>query len=46
MKRQARKRFGQHFLVDATVIQRILSLLNPAPSDHLVEIGPGVGALT
>lgn len=43
---RARKRFGQHFLTDAGIIDRILSLLGPMPEDNLVEIGPGRGALT
>ncbi len=42
----ARKRFGQHFLHDRTVIQRIIAALQPQPGDALVEIGPGRGALT
>jgi 16S rRNA (adenine1518-N6/adenine1519-N6)-dimethyltransferase len=42
----ARKRFGQNFLQDATVIHRIESAVAPRESDHLVEIGPGRGALT
>lgn len=42
----ARKRFGQHFLHEQGVIDRILSMLSPAPDDALVEIGPGQGALT
>lgn len=41
-----RKRFGQHFLHDPAVIDRIVSAVNPRPEDHLVEIGPGRGALT
>ncbi|MHA7816736.1 MAG: 16S rRNA (adenine(1518)-N(6)/adenine(1519)-N(6))-dimethyltransferase RsmA [Pseudohaliea sp.] len=44
--RPARKRFGQNFLRDATVIHRIESAIAPRESDHLVEIGPGHGALT
>jgi 16S rRNA (adenine1518-N6/adenine1519-N6)-dimethyltransferase len=43
---RARKRFGQNFLVDQTVIERILRAVNPLPGQHLVEIGPGKGALT
>jgi 16S rRNA (adenine1518-N6/adenine1519-N6)-dimethyltransferase len=43
---QARKRFGQHFLHDATVIERIVAALDPKPGDALIEIGPGRGALT
>ncbi|MDB5985096.1 MAG: rRNA ((1518)-N(6)/adenine(1519)-N(6))- dimethyltransferase RsmA [Nevskia sp.] len=42
----ARKRFGQHFLHDPYVIERILRALHAAPDDLLVEIGPGLGALT
>jgi 16S rRNA (adenine1518-N6/adenine1519-N6)-dimethyltransferase len=43
---QARKRFGQHFLHDPGVIERIAHAVNPGPADHLLEIGPGRGALT
>jgi len=43
---RARKRFGQHFLHDPAVIERIVRAVGPHPSDHLVEIGPGRGALT
>ena len=43
---RARKRFGQHFLHDTNVIERILRHLNPQPGQHLIEIGPGLGALT
>ena len=42
----ARKRFGQHFLVDPAVIERIVFEIDPRPGDSLVEIGPGRGALT
>jgi len=41
-----RKRFGQHFLHDRGAIERILAALAPRAGDHLVEIGPGRGALT
>ena len=41
-----RKRFGQHFLHDPAVIERIVRALEVHPGDHLVEIGPGRGALT
>src|ERR1700689_4980356 len=41
-----RKRFGQHFLHDRGVIRRILDSISPAPEDRIVEIGPGLGALT
>lgn len=43
---RARKRFGQHFLTDSGVIRRILEALAPSAEDHIVEIGPGLGALT
>jgi len=41
-----RKRFGQHFLHDPAVIERIATAVNPGRDEHLVEIGPGRGALT
>lgn len=43
---RARKRFGQNFLHDAGIISRIAGAIHPQPEDHLVEIGPGQGALT
>ena len=43
---KAKKHFGQHFLHDAHVIDRILRALDAQPEEHLVEIGPGLGALT
>lgn len=45
-RRPPRKRFGQHFLHDPGAIRRIVAALAPRPGDHLVEIGPGRGALT
>ena len=41
-----RKRFGQHFLTDAGVIDAIIAAIHPRPDDLMVEIGPGLGALT
>src|SRR5207247_8078846 len=41
-----RKRFGQHFLHDPAVILRVVRELSPRAGEHLVEIGPGRGALT
>ncbi len=41
-----RKRFGQNFLTDRNVIDRIIRGVNPQASNHIVEIGPGRGALT
>lgn len=43
---RARKRFGQNFLHDARVIDDIVAAIDPQPGQHLVEIGPGQGALT
>jgi 16S rRNA (adenine1518-N6/adenine1519-N6)-dimethyltransferase len=43
---RARKRFGQHFLHDPGIIERIVHAVGPAPGQHLVEIGPGRGVLT
>ncbi len=42
----ARKRFGQNFLHDPSIIQRIITAIHPQPDEHVVEIGPGRGALT
>ncbi len=41
-----RKRFGQHFLVDRGTIERIVAAIDPQRGEHIVEIGPGLGALT
>ena len=41
-----RKRFGQNFLVDTTIVSRIVASINPQANDHIVEIGPGLGVLT
>jgi 16S rRNA (adenine1518-N6/adenine1519-N6)-dimethyltransferase len=41
-----RKRFGQHFLCDQAVVQHIVAALAPKVGEHLVEIGPGQGAMT
>jgi 16S rRNA (adenine1518-N6/adenine1519-N6)-dimethyltransferase len=43
---RARKRFGQHFLHDRGIIEKIIAAIAPAPGEHLVEIGPGLGAIT
>ncbi|MEO7938774.1 MAG: rRNA adenine N-6-methyltransferase family protein, partial [Burkholderiaceae bacterium] len=42
----ARKRFGQHFLVDHGIIDAIVQTIAPRPGQTMVEIGPGLGALT
>src|SRR5690606_26957206 len=46
MPHQARKRFGQHFLVDEGVVESIVRAIAPARGDTVVEIGPGLTALT
>jgi 16S rRNA (adenine1518-N6/adenine1519-N6)-dimethyltransferase len=43
---QAKKRFGQNFLHNEAVISDIIDAINPEPGENLVEIGPGLGALT
>jgi 16S rRNA (adenine1518-N6/adenine1519-N6)-dimethyltransferase len=46
MKHIPRKRFGQHFLTDQTVIADIVAAIRPQAGDAMVEIGPGLGAIT
>lgn len=46
MNHRPRKRFGQHFLADAGVLHSIVDAIDPQPGQALVEIGPGLGALT
>ncbi len=46
MSHRPRKRFGQNFLHDPGTIDRILAAVAPRPGEHLVEIGPGQGAIT
>lgn len=41
-----KKHLGQHFLTDETIIARIVCVISPLKGQHLVEIGPGLGALT
>jgi 16S rRNA (adenine1518-N6/adenine1519-N6)-dimethyltransferase len=41
-----KKSLGQHFLTDAHYIERIVKAIAPLPHDHMVEIGPGPGAIT
>jgi 16S rRNA (adenine1518-N6/adenine1519-N6)-dimethyltransferase len=45
-RHRARKRFGQHFLADAHYVERIVEAVGPRRGEHVVEIGPGLGALT
>jgi len=46
LKHIARKRFGQHFLTDGAIIDAIVDLIAPQAGEALVEIGPGLGAMT
>lgn len=46
MSHRPRKRFGQNFLKDPTVVERIVQAIDPKPEEALVEIGPGLGAIT
>jgi len=46
VKHLARKRFGQHFLTDAAIIDAIVAAIAPQPGQAMVEIGPGLAALT
>jgi len=43
---QAKKRFGQNFLQDSNIIERIVKNIQPKESDNIIEIGPGLGAIT
>ncbi|OYY62137.1 MAG: 16S rRNA (adenine(1518)-N(6)/adenine(1519)-N(6))-dimethyltransferase, partial [Burkholderiales bacterium 28-67-8] len=46
MSHVARKRFGQHFLTDRVAIDAIIDAIRPEAGDAMVEIGPGLGAMT
>lgn len=46
MKHIARKRFGQNFLTDQNVLNEIIAAINPQPDQSMVEIGPGLAAMT
>jgi 16S rRNA (adenine1518-N6/adenine1519-N6)-dimethyltransferase len=46
MKHQARKRFGQNFLTDPNIIRKIVDAIAPQTGQNMVEIGPGLGAMT
>ena len=43
---RARKRFGQNFLHDQNIVHKIVRAINPQPDEHIIEIGPGHGAIT
>jgi 16S rRNA (adenine1518-N6/adenine1519-N6)-dimethyltransferase len=46
LSHRAKKMFGQNFLVDEQIINDIIAIIRPEADDHMVEIGPGLGALT
>lgn len=46
MSHRPRRRFGQHFLRDPSVLERMVAAIAPRPGETLVEIGPGPGSLT
>ncbi|HMV00409.1 MAG TPA: rRNA adenine N-6-methyltransferase family protein, partial [Rhodocyclaceae bacterium] len=46
VKHVARRRFGQNFLVDQGIVAAIVTAIDPRPGETVVEIGPGLGALT
>lgn len=46
MRHFPRKRFGQHFLINSHIIAEIIHMIRPVPGDRMIEIGPGLGALT
>ena len=46
IKHFAKKKWGQNFLADTNLLKRIVRTIDPQPSDHVLEIGPGEGALT
>ena len=46
MSARPKKHYGQHFLHERGVIERIVAAIAPEPGDRIVEIGPGEGALT
>ncbi len=46
MKHIAKKKFGQNFLIDQSIIQNLINAIHPQAEDLMVEIGPGLGAMT
>ncbi|MEE9331479.1 MAG: 16S rRNA (adenine(1518)-N(6)/adenine(1519)-N(6))-dimethyltransferase RsmA [Methylophilaceae bacterium] len=46
MKHQAKKRFGQNFLIDQAIIKNLVDAIHPQENETIIEIGPGLGALT
>jgi 16S rRNA (adenine1518-N6/adenine1519-N6)-dimethyltransferase len=46
VQRRAKKRFGQHFLHEKAIVERIIGTAQVRPGDKVLEVGPGLGALT
>jgi len=46
MDHHFRKKWGQNFLVDKNLLDKIVSTVNPQANDHILEIGPGEGVLS
>lgn len=46
LSHRAKKRFGQNFLIDFNIIQSLVTAISPKQTDNIIEIGPGLGALT
>ena len=46
MPHYAKKRFGQNFLIDTSIINHIVDSIHPLTDDLMIEIGPGLGAMT
>ena len=46
VERSVRRRFGQNYLTDKSVIFQIVDKINPSKEDNFIEIGPGQGAIT
>ena len=46
LNHQARKRFGQNFLIDTYIVSKLIQAIHPTATDHMIEVGPGQGALT
>ena len=43
---RAKKKYGQNFLIDQSVLKKIINIINPQVTDEIVEIGPGLGSMT
>ena len=43
---KSKKKYGQNFLIDSSVIKNIVDIINPQYEDKILEIGPGLGSIT